>query len=498
MTLAATPQATTPAPQPKVRAWAWPALVIGLIGLTTLVSRAAFFGDQAAGYDEQLYSLIAQRMLAGDLLYVDVWDRKSVGLFAIFAFAHLVGGDDALAYQVLACLFAAAGGWLVYLAARPLADRVTACGAAMLYPPMIALYGSYSGQSEVFYIPLLIGAFVLVTTLHRGDAERRVLAAMALGGLALQLKFTAAPQCLLLGALALWHFRTDPPGRLAARAALYAAIGLAPTLLVTSYYALTGHFDAYWYATILSNMDRAPSGGGRFMVEHLSALAPLATLTFVGLYAALRLNPPQDTAYYRLVAAWGASALIGVYLPSTLYLYYYGAFVPMAILLALPLLDRRPRMGWLPLPLALLACLLLLNIPQRIEQTRISRQSMAAMAQAIRPHVDARSRCLLIFDGPMALQRLTGGCLPSRIFYSDHWNNLLERDALGLDRVAELRRVLAQRPGAIVTADDPVTEQDPDTNRLIREALAADYVEVIARPVHKRTYHAWVRRDQRS
>ncbi|MXO72597.1 ArnT family glycosyltransferase [Alteraurantiacibacter buctensis] len=496
--LATTATADPAADATGLHGWRWHAVVMAMVTLATLVSRAAFFGDQAAGYDEQLYSLVAQRMLAGDLLYVDIWDRKSVGLFAIFAFAHLLGGDDALAYQLFACLFAAVGGWLVYLAARPLADRLTACGAAMLYPPLIALYGSYSGQAENFFIPLVIAAFVLVTRLDRGNAEVRAAAAMAFGGLALQVKFTVAPQCLLLGALALWHFRAEPLPRLAGRAAAYALIGLAPTLLVTGYYAAVGHFDAYWYASVASSMDRAPSGGGRFMAEHLSALAPMATLALAGIYAAFRLNPPQDRGYYRLVGLWGLSALAGIYLPGTLYLYYYAAFVPMAILLALPFLDRRPRMGWLPLPLALLACLVLLNIPLRLDEARASRQAVDDMALAIRSHVDARSRCLLIFDGPMALQRLSGGCLPSRIVYSDHWNNLLERDALGLDRVAELQRVLARRPGAIITADDRVTEQDPDTNRLIRQALAADYVHVIARPIHKRTYHAWVLRDHRS
>lgn len=475
-----------------LRIAAQPALRLLLIALVTVGCRMVYFGDQAADFDEQIYSIIGQEMLRGALPYVDIWDRKSVGLFAIFAFAHAVGGPDALAYQLLATMCAVAGAWLIYPLARRLVGPGTALGAALLYPPLTFLYGARSAQAEIFFIPLMIGMFLLVTTLDQGKAERRGLLAMALGGAALQIKFTVAPQCLVLGLVALWHFRRDPLPRQAAHAALYGLVGAAPTLAVMGFYATIGQFDALWYATVLSNLDRLPSGGGRFMAEHIAPLGPLAVLTLAGVYAAFRLNPPGDKAYYRLVLLWSAATLAGVYLPGTLYIHYFNAFVPCAILLALPLLDRRARMGWMPLAAVFLACVVLVNFPTRLEQTRESRASLAAMAEAIRPHVNTADRCLLVYDGPTALYRLTGGCLPSRIVYPDHWNNALERDALGLDRAVELRRVLAARPGAIVTNDDPVTEQDRETQELIRAALAAHYRQAEVRVINNKTYRVWV------
>jgi hypothetical protein len=128
----------------------------------------------------------------------------------------------------------------------------------------------------------------------------------------------------------------------------------------------------------------------------------------------------------------------------------------------------------------------------------MGRATVAQMTAAARPHVGPDGPCLLVFDGPTALYRLTDSCLPSRVIYPDHWNDILERDSLGIDRLAELRRVLAARPGAIVTGDDPVAHQDLAVQALIGATLARDYRLETSGRIRSRTYHLWVRRDQRS
>jgi hypothetical protein len=47
-------------------------------------------------------------MLDGALPYVDIWDRKPIGLFLLYAAIRLLGGDGILAYQVTATAFAVA------------------------------------------------------------------------------------------------------------------------------------------------------------------------------------------------------------------------------------------------------------------------------------------------------------------------------------------------------------------------------------------------------
>ena len=72
------------------------------IALLAILVRLPFLGDPAPDYDEQLYSLIGERMLHGDLPYIDLWDRKPFGLFALFAALHWIGGPSPQAYQIAA------------------------------------------------------------------------------------------------------------------------------------------------------------------------------------------------------------------------------------------------------------------------------------------------------------------------------------------------------------------------------------------------------------
>ena len=117
------------------------------------------------------------------------------------------------------------------------------------------------------------------------------------------------------------------------------------------------------------------------------------------------------------------------------------------------------------------------------------------LAAAIAPHVGQDSDCLWLFDGPTALYRMTGSCVPTKFVYPDHLNNALEVNALGVSQVAEVARVLATRPGAIVTASSPMTIQNAEATALVEAALERDYVEDLSVDMHDRTLTAWIRRE---
>ena len=112
-----------------------------------LITRAQWFGNPVADFDEQLYSLIGWQITQGQLPFVDQWDRKPFGLFLIFAVIHTAFGPGELAYQLVASCSALTGAWLVYLLARNLVDRVSACVAGVLYLALLSAYGSYSTPS---------------------------------------------------------------------------------------------------------------------------------------------------------------------------------------------------------------------------------------------------------------------------------------------------------------------------------------------------------------
>ena len=473
----------------------WIAAAVLLVAL--LATRAIFFGDPVADYDEQLYSFIGWRMTQGDWPYVDLWDRKPFGLFAIFALAHALFGPGAIAFQLLAGAAAFAGALLVYLLAREQVDRASAVVAGVLYLLFLALYGSQSGQSEAFHTPMMLAMLWLVRDWRRPDAPRRVALAMLIGGLALQVKYTVLPQCLFFGAWALlgeWRMGARLP-RLARRAALFALLGVLPTVLVALFYLWRGHFDEFWFANFVSFFDRVSPPGGRLRHDLVIAYIPLALMVFPGLYAAFRMNPPREWGAYWLHAAWLLAALATVLLPGTVYGYYYAALVAPAILTALPIIDRKGPLRFVPAVLLLLFAAQLYNPAGRYAGSLAERRVEARLSSAIAPYVGSEHDCLYVFDGPTVLYRTTGSCLPSRFVYPDHLNNALETPALGVSQTDEVARILANHPGVIVTASRAVTPQQPDNLARVRDATGRNYRPLITMSLHDRAITAWVRRD---
>jgi hypothetical protein len=151
----------------------------------------------------------------------------------------------------------------------------------------------------------------------------------------------------------------------------------------------------------------------------------------------------------------------------------------------------------LPLALVLAATLTSLGMIKALRDTPAQIAAIERLSTAIAPHVRSHGPigCLFVFDGPTTLYRTTNSCLPSRFVYPDHLNNALERSALGVDQADEVRRILATRPGVIVTADSPVTPQNPAALRAVADALARDYRPLDSAPILDRTIRSWVRKD---
>ena len=462
----------------------------------TLVTRVPIFGDPVADFDEQLYTLIGRATAHGAVPYVDLWDRKPVGLFLIYALADAVGGPGPIAYQLLAIAFCLVGGWLTYRLGRrilPNAPPANAGLAACLYPLMMAIYGSQSGQSEIFYTPLLLAMAELVLVgVDRAGAARTwwpMLLAMALGGVALQVKYSVLPPCLLFGAFALWRLRAGQAsmGRLGLAAVAFAGLGLAPTVAAAGFYAWRGQFDTFAFANFVSIGLRAPMPWQVTLGRQFSDLAPLLVIAGGGVLFAARARRPMPLAW-RLALAWLGAATAGLFMGTTIYTYYYAALVPPVVLVALPMFDMRRRANTVILAGVLVWMLATANPVRRLADAARDRAAVTAMADLLRPAVGDPAHPLYVYDGPTALYRLTGSALPSRFIYPDHLNNALEARALPVAPQAEIARILAHQPGAIVTSPVPVTLRNRATEAQVQAAIARDYVPgpvitLLARPM---------------
>ena len=116
-----------------------------------LLTRFQQFGNPIVHIDEQFYLLVGDRMLSGAIPYVDIWDRKPIGLFLIYAAIRELGGSGIIQYQLVATGFAIATALVVERLALRLAGTRGSMLAAILYLLWIPLLTGVGGQSPVFY-----------------------------------------------------------------------------------------------------------------------------------------------------------------------------------------------------------------------------------------------------------------------------------------------------------------------------------------------------------
>lgn len=471
-------------------------LAVGAVLLAAAFAiRGAQFGNPLIHVDENFYLLVGDRMLHGALPYVDIWDRKPVGLFLLFAGVRLLGGDGIVQYQVVATLFAAGTAMIVARMAAPMAGLKAGAVAGVVYLLLLGLVGGSGGQAPVFYNLFVAGAaWATLAASAPGDASaerirRRGALAMGLIGLAMQVKYTAVFEGVFMGLALMWaSWRASPrPGRLAADAAIWIAIAAAPTLAAFYVYAWIGHADAFVYANFLSIGDRS----GAPPEELARRLAKAWKLLHVPIFAvvlATLLEPwrrfPAGPSTMKFALAWLAAAIAG-YLAFGTYFDHYALplFAPLALACA-PLFAYRPRrLGLVAATLMLLSGAVANAVVVRKMWLKRGHQAeMRAMVEAIRPRLKG---CLYVWNGDPMLYHLTGSCLPTRYPFAGHLNLLRENGAIGVDQATEVRRILAGRPSVIVDHEPAARDFNFEVVAIVREELRRAYRPVKVVPLRR-------------
>jgi hypothetical protein len=160
--------------------------------LVAIAARALTFGDPVVHADEEFYYFAGNALWHGQLPFVDVWDRKPVGLFLLYALPAGLGFPAGIwAYQALALASVVATGLAIGRMAERTGFAAGATVAAIAYILWTGLLGGQGGQSPIFYNLLTIVAALLILP-RDGAPPRRAagLAAMALIGVALQIKYS--------------------------------------------------------------------------------------------------------------------------------------------------------------------------------------------------------------------------------------------------------------------------------------------------------------------
>ena len=468
-----------------------------LLLIFALLTRMRDFGNPVAHVDEQYYLLVGDRILHGARLYIDLWDRKPPGLFLLFAAFRLLPGDGFLAYQLVGTVCTAATGWLIWLAARRMELSFPAgLAAGAAYILWLPLLSGGSGQSPVFYNLAMTAAAVLTLELPRLPERRAVgaivangAAACLLAGIAIQIRYTPLVEGAFFGLAHLWYlWRARATILVVVLAALaWMALGLLPTALVVLYFwqGDAAAFDAFWFANFTSITLRRGYPPAKIIGRLAGIGGQLLPLVTCAVYA-LRKGPKHPAL--TLTRIWLGFAIIAFAMIGAFFDHYALPLVAPLALAAAPAFALQPRavVGVFIIGGGLLGFHSATNDPSEGDGIRRMAQVMAA--------VDGRE-CPYVFAGDSSLYHLSGGCIPTAYAFPSSLAYEAERGAIGIDESAEVARILARRPPAIVTMDDPLSPWNVATQAEVDRALATAYRLVLSVPREGRHELLYVRRD---
>lgn len=435
-----------------------------LLLAVAVILRCDTFGDPDLHGDEVFYHQVGLALHDGVIPYVGVWDRKPFGLFALFYLITAVSAAP-LVYQLAATLFAAGTAFVIARMAQTWTRPLGGVLAGICYLLWLAPLQGFGGQSPVFYNLLIAAAALLVLRalprLTEGERPAGVPLAMLLAGGAITIKTAAFAEAGFLGLFALISLLRSPLARPAAlrTGAVWAALGLAPTLAIAAGYWLGGHWAEYWHAMVTANLAKAPTWPDvpRRAGIMLALLVPLLIPAVLGLIA-------QERQSRRFVLWWLAAAVAGLAAVPNFYIHYaLPLLVP--ICLAASSFLARPAIGLATTAAVALLATSLAPIFQ-FDHTARSRAAIAELAQAIRAHRGAGP--LLLYDAPPQLYREAGQPFATPLVFPTHLSHLIERDVSQFSTLGETRRVLGLKPGAVAMAVHPRNlPADTETRQLV-------------------------------
>ncbi|HWK63485.1 MAG TPA: hypothetical protein VNS34_00990 [Rhizobiaceae bacterium] len=419
--------------------------------------RCINLGDWNYEVDDQYFSLVGHRMLAGDILYVDIFDRKGPALYLTYMVLAGIWGS-VISYQLAGTLCVALAAYGIARIAALLVGAREGLVAGAVYCALVVAYGGANGQTPVFYNPLMVAcAWCIITRLdllRAGKIDSRVMTGFACAGLALALAFkmSAAIEGCYFGlfALALMFRSGVPLRRTLARGVLLCLLGLLPMLGATAWYWAAGYFPEFWQALVTSNFDRTypPTGErlGRILIFARYMAAPLL-LAVWGWCSIKQRNEAGAAATFML--GWLITANLAVLVFPTIYTHYLLPILPPLCICAAGVF-RDARKG-LPLAVAISAAFIWssgeLNIVHRAESRAESERLVSYLQEETPNHR------LLVWGFPSYLYVLVGAKPPSVLAFPPHLFDAPEAGSSGHDEVAEVRKILAQRPEAIVVQE---------------------------------------------
>ena len=460
-----------------------------MIVVAAVATRLITFGNPILYTDEEFYFAVGRAMTNGALPFIDIWDRKPIGLFLVYAApAALPGPWGIWLYQAMALSCAATTALIIARLADAAGWTRGGTLAGIAYLAWITVAGGQGGQSPVFYN--LAMALAALLTVDRGSAAAwRGAVAMLLVGVAIQIKYSVALEAAYFG---LWLVFSDwrsgrPAAVVIGRGLLLASLALLPTVAAIAAYASMGALPAFVFANFESIFARNADPASELLANVAKATAIL--LPLLAMAAGARTPTAERVVGARIfLVGWLLAALSAfALLPPWSDHYTLPVMLPGAALAA-GLLSR-PRGRLIGSALILIA---VVAGQASLVIDRQRRGTPAQFAQLVRA-VGRGPGCLYVYSSSSMLYPATERCAVSRYVFPSHLTRERENGAIGVDQMAELRLIFAKAP-AVVVMGPPYGGERADIRAAALALLARDYRLATQAPLGRKRVAIYRRR----
>jgi hypothetical protein len=451
----------------------WRALrYMAILLAVAVVTRGPLYGNPVSHVDDQFYLLVGRSMLHGELPYVDLWDRKPIGLFLIYAAIASLGGNAVIMVQLFATIFATATAYFIASIGNRLAAHPGGLLAGIVYLFMLPTLSGAGGQSPIFYnLPMAIAGLITLRAVQ-GSSKGGARAAMMLVGLAMAIKPVAMFEGIWFAIVFLTiEWRRSSSWRNVVLAALpMMAMALLPTVAAFATYAAIGHLGEIWSATVVSVIGKAPLPHRQIIVL-LGFMLLILALPLASAATSLALLARSNRAACWFMLGWIVAAGAGVASVPNFFDHYALPFlVPLCAVTARLLSPRLIGLAWAG-ALILWATTLTRNALRYDGFARAKKfERVVALVQR-----NLHGGCLYVYEGPVQLYNSTGACRVTRFVFPDHLNSAIEAHALPVDQLDEIERIFARRPAVVVDTPRIFLEESTRSRTMLRRQLECNY-----------------------